>query len=87
MLTEEKLLTLIKFHWNAGLLRQQGSAAEQALLADVEVEAAAELLQDLQRYHRGLVSRQYARQIHQTLLAACADEATAQLFIGYASTL
>jgi hypothetical protein len=36
---------------------------------------------------RKLVSKEYAQNVHRRLLAACADKETAQMLIGYASTL
>ncbi|MBO2012742.1 hypothetical protein [Hymenobacter negativus] len=87
MLTVAKLTVLIKYHWDLRRFHKQGTLPEKELLAGVDWHATAELLQDLRLYHKNLVSPAYAAQIHANLLAACADEATAQTLLGYASTL
>lgn len=87
VLTIEKLLVLLRFNWDEAWFEQQGSAAEKQLLADIDWDKYASLLQDLLLVSKKLVSPEYARSVHRQLLAACADEATAQTFIGYASTL
>ena len=87
MLTIEKLAVLLKFQWDAERFGPEGSAAEKALLADIDWDKYASLLQDLMLVAKNLVAPDYARRVHRRLLAACADEATAQTFIGYASTL
>ncbi|GAA4049840.1 hypothetical protein GCM10022409_40710 [Hymenobacter glaciei] len=87
MLTLEKLLILLRFNWDEALFQQSGSAADKLLLADIDWDKYASLLQDLLLVSKKLVSPEYARTVHRQLLAACADEATAQTFIGYASTL
>jgi hypothetical protein len=87
MLTVEKLMILLNYNWDAYLFERTGSAAEKALLADLDWGKYELLLQDLVLVSKNLVSKEYAHHIHQQLLAACADEATAQTFIGYASTL
>ncbi len=78
---------LLKFGGDEDWLVRQGSAAEKALLVGVDWDKYASLLQDLMLVAKKLVSTNYARLVHRRLLAACADEATAQTFIGYASTL
>ena len=87
MLTVEKLAVLLKFGWDENRFAQAGSAAEKALLADINWGKYASLSQDLMLVVKKLVSPEYARGVHRQLLTACADEATAQTFIGYASTL
>ncbi|MCI1186461.1 hypothetical protein MON38_03465 [Hymenobacter sp. DH14] len=87
MLTTEKLLILLRFDWDEALFQQRGSAVEKQLLAGLDWDKYASLLQDLLLVSKKLVAPKYARTVHQQLLAACADEATAQTFIGYASTL
>ena len=87
MLTIEKLAVLLKFSWDEDQFMRGGSAAEKALLGDIDWGKYASLLQDLMLVAKKLVSPDYARLVHRRLLAACADEATAQTFIGYASTL
>ncbi|MBF9238177.1 hypothetical protein I2I05_12300 [Hymenobacter sp. BT683] len=87
MLTVEKLAILIKYHWNFRQFEKQATVPEKALMADIDWDDLSEILQDLKRYHHHLVSTGYAQQIHANLLAVCADEDTAQTFIGYASTL
>lgn len=87
MLTVAKLAVLIKYHWDLRRFYKQGTPQEKALVVDVDWHATAELLQDLKLYHKNLVSKEYARQIHANLLKICADEETTQTFIGYASTL
>ncbi|WP_201983015.1 hypothetical protein [Hymenobacter rubidus] len=86
MLTVAKLAILIKYQWNFQRFIEEAAASEKALM-DVDWDEAGELLQDLRRYHHHLVSKEYAAKIHAILLAACADEATAQTLLGYASTL
>ncbi len=87
MLTLATLALLIKYHWDFRQFEALGTASEKALAAGLDWDQLAELLQDLKRYHRRLVSKEYAAKIHSDLLAACADEATAQTLLGYASTL
>ncbi|ALW85504.1 hypothetical protein AUC43_10620 [Hymenobacter sedentarius] len=87
MLTVEKLMVLINCNWDDDLFARAASAREKALLADLNWGKYVSLLQDLVLVSRNLVSKEYAQKIHQLLLAACADEETAQTFIGYASTL
>ena len=87
MLTVEKLLILLRFNWDEEQFVQTASAADKALLGGLDWDKYASLLQDLMLISKKLVSTDYARGVHQQLLAACADEATAQTFIGYASTL
>jgi hypothetical protein len=87
MLTLPKLQLLIKYHWRADRFAREASASEQELMAGLDWTQLAELLTDLQLYHQHLLSSDYARRLHRRLLAACVDEATAQTFIGYASTL
>jgi hypothetical protein len=87
MLTVEKLLILLKSNWDEHRFLRGASAADRALMAGVDWGKYASLLQDLVLTSKKLVSPEYARGVHQQLLAACADEATAQTFIGYASTL
>jgi hypothetical protein len=87
MLTVEKLMILLNCNWDADLFAREGSAADKALLADLDWGKYGALLEDLVLVSKNLVSKEYAQKIHQQLLAACADEATAQTFIGYASTL
>lgn len=87
MLTVAKLAVLIKYQWDLRRFHKHSAAQERELMADVDWHATAELLQDLKLYHKNLVSKDYARQIHANLLSICADEETTQTFIGYASTL
>jgi hypothetical protein len=87
LLTVEKLAVLIKYQWDLRRFYKQAPAAERDLVDGLDWNSLAELLQDLKRYHQKLVSAEYAAKIHAELLAACADEETAQTFIGYASTL
>ena len=86
MLTIEKLAVLIKYHWNFRHFEEHGSVQEKELM-DVDWEDIGEVVQDLQLYHKNLVSKEYAAKIHSELLAVCADETTAQTLLGYASTL
>ena len=87
MLTTEKLLLLLRFNWNEALFQQDGSVAEKQLLANIDRDKYASLLRDLLLVSKKLVSLEFARTVHRQLLATGADEATAQTFIGYASTL
>ena len=87
LLTVEKLAVLIKYQWDLRRFYKQATAAEKEQIHGLDRNHMAELLQDLKRYHQKLVSADYAAKIHADLLAACADEQTAQTFIGYASTL
>ena len=87
MFTVEKLMALLKFNWDQDLFERGGSAQEKALLTGIDWPEYAGLLQDLMLVSKNLVSTEYARTVHRQLLAACADEETAQSFIGYASTL
>jgi hypothetical protein len=87
MLTVAKLAILIKYHWTERLFLKQGTAEERALLAGIDWNELAELLQDLKLYHQQLLAPDYAQRLHGRLLASCADEETAQTLIGYASTL
>jgi len=86
MLTVAHLAVLIKYHWDFRLFQAQASPDEQALM-QVDWAAAAELLQDLKRYHHNLVSKEYAQTILTDLRRMCSDEETAQTLLGYASTL
>jgi len=86
-LTVARLAVLIKYQWDLRHFYKHASAAEKELIEGLDWNATAELLEDLKRYHHQLVSADYAAKIHSDLLAACADEETAQTFIGYASTL
>lgn len=87
MLTVEKLMIMLRFQWDEGLFMRGASVQEKALLTGLDWSKYASLLQDLTLVSKKLVSPEYARTVHRQLLAACADEATAQTFIGYASTL
>lgn len=87
MLTIEKLTILLKFNWDADQFGWSGSPTEKKLMVDIDWSKYASLLQDLMLVSKKLVSTEFARAVHRRLLAACADEATAQTFIGYASTL
>jgi hypothetical protein len=87
MLTVEKLMVLLRFRWDEKLFVCGASAPEKAVLAGFDWAKYASLLHDLTLVSKKLVSPDYARTVHRQLLAACADEATAQTFIGYASTL
>ena len=87
MLTLPRLQLLIKYHWRPDRFAREASPAEQALMAVLDWTQLGELLSDLQLYHQQLLSKDYARQLHRRLLATCADEATLETFIGYASTL
>lgn len=85
-LTTAKLAVLIKYHWDYSRFKAQASVAEKQLM-DIDWDDLGEILQDLKLYHRNLVSAEYARKIHADLLEVCADEETAQILLGYASTL
>ncbi|MFC6225608.1 hypothetical protein ACFP2F_20345 [Hymenobacter artigasi] len=87
MLTVAKLAVLIKYRWDYRRFNKNGLPEEKALLADLDLHALAELLQDLTLYHKKLVSDEYAVKIHATLRTLCADDETAQTLLGYASTL
>jgi hypothetical protein len=87
LLTVAKLGVLIQYQWDLRHFYKRSSAEEKALMDGLDWNATAELLEDLKRYHHRLVSPEYAAKIHADLVAACADEETAQTFIGYASTL
>lgn len=87
MLTLPQLQLLIKYHWRADRFAREAGASEKELMADLDWAQLAELLTDLQLYHQQLLSKDYARQLLRRLLATCADETTAQTFIGYAGTL
>jgi hypothetical protein len=87
MLTVEKLKILLQCNWDEDLFARAGSPSQQAFMAGIELGKYASLLQDLTLISKKLVSPEYARIVHQQLVAACADEATTQTFIGYASTL
>ncbi|HEX8657896.1 MAG TPA: hypothetical protein VF690_10195 [Hymenobacter sp.] len=87
MLTVEKLEILLKVNWDSNLFLRGGSAKEQSLLADINWSEYAGLLQDLMRISKNLFSTEYARAVRQQLLATCVDKESAQMFIGYASTL
>ena len=87
MLTVAKLAVLIKYRWDNHLFKKQASATERELLADVDWDDISEVLQDLTRYHRQLVSAEYAKKILTDLRQICADDETAQTLLGYASTL
>jgi hypothetical protein len=86
-LTVTKLAVLIKYQWELRQFHKQATPEEKALVEGIDWHDLAELLQDLKRYHQQLVSPEYAAKIHAELLSVCADEETAQTFIGYASTL
>ncbi|MDQ2770639.1 MAG: hypothetical protein M3Y54_09075 [Bacteroidota bacterium] len=86
MLTVAKLAVIIKYDWNFRHFEAVASTAEKDLM-DVDWDDLGEILADLRLLNQQLLSTGYARKIHAELLAACADEATAQTFIGYASTL
>ena len=87
MLTVDKLKILLQCNWDEDLFARSGTGRHKALMADIDWGKYASLLQDLTLVSKKLVSPDYARTVHRQLLAACADEATAQTFIGYASTL
>ena len=87
MLTAEKLLILLRYNWDEVRFRPTSSAADKPLLASIDWKEYASLRQDLLLVSKKLISPEYARPGHRQLLAACADEATARTFIGYASTL
>ncbi|WP_426059528.1 hypothetical protein [Hymenobacter sp. B1770] len=87
MLTVDKLKVLLKFNWDPDHFIRGGSAKEKALMAGIDWSEYAGLLQDLMLVTKKLVSTEYALNVHRKLLAVCADEATTQTFIGYASTL
>jgi len=87
MLNVAKLAILIKYQWNFHRFTSQASEPEKELMAGIDWDGLAELIHDLRRYHHKLVSKEYAAKIHVALLAACADQATAQTLLGYASTL
>ena len=87
MLTVAKLAVLIKYQWNLRQFHKQGTPEEKELVADLNWDDLSEILADLQLYHKNLVSAEYAKKIHADLLAVCADEQTAQILLGYASTL
>jgi hypothetical protein len=87
MLTIDKLRVFLKFNWDSDLLARSGPALEKALMHGLDWGEYAALLQDLMLVSKKLVSTEYARRVHRKLVTACADEATAQTFIGYASTL
>lgn len=87
MLTVAKLAVLIKYRWDNHLFKKQASAQEKELLADIDWDNISEVLQDLTRYHRQLVSAEYAKKILADLRQVCADDETAQTLLGYASTL
>ena len=86
MLTVAKLAVLIKYRWDNHLFKKQASASERELLADIDWDNISETLQDLRRYHHRLVAAEYATKILHDLRQVCADEETAQTFLGYAST-
>lgn len=87
MLTVPKLAVFIKYQWDHRRFKKHGTSQEKELMADLDWDTISEILEDLKRYHRHLVSKEYARKIHAELLAVCADGETAQTLIGYASTL
>ena len=87
MLTVEKLLILVNWKWDHAAFLQAAPAKEKDLMASLDWDEYAGLLQDLMLVTKNLVSKEYAQKVHRQLLAACADEATTQTFIGYASTL
>ena len=87
MLTVPKLAVLIKYRWDAHLFKKRASAQEKELLADIDWDDLGEVLQNLKLYQRKLVSTEYAQKILTDLRLVCADDETAQTFIGYASTL
>ena len=87
MLTVDKLSILIKFNWDDDQFIRGGSTREKKLLADVDWGQCNSLLQDLILVTRHLVATEYAKKTHAKLLSACADEETAQILLGYASTL
>ena len=87
MLTVAHLVILIKYRWDHHLFKKQATVEERELLAAIDWDDISEILQDLTRYHRGLVSADYARKILVDLRQVCADDETAQTLLGYASTL
>lgn len=86
MLTVEKLAILIRYQWDFRRFRSQATAQEKELM-DIDWHDLAEMLQDLRLLHKNLLSKEYASKLYADLLAGCADEATAQTLLGYASTL
>ena len=87
MPTVEKLLILLRCNWDKVLFHQTGSAANKQLLTDIDRDKYASLRQDLLLAPKKSVAPEYARIVHRQMLATCVDKATAQTFIGYASTL
>ena len=87
MLTVEKLSILMKFNWDDDQFTRGGSTREKKLLADVDWGQYNSLFQDLTLVTKHLVATEYAKKTHAKLLAVCADEETAQILLGYASTL
>lgn len=85
-LTTAKLAVLIKYHWDYRLFEAQAIGAEKQLM-DIDWDDLGEVLNDLKLYHNGLVSPEYAQKIYADLREVCADEDTAQILLGYASTL
>lgn len=87
MLTTAQLAVFINYQWDLRFFESQASTAEKELMSNVDWDEVNELLQDLRLYHQHLVSKEYARKILANLRQVCADEETAQILLGYASTL
>lgn len=87
MLTTAQLAVLITYRWDFQRFENQASSADKQLMHPVDWAAVGELLQDLRLYHRGFVAPDYAAKTLVDLRQVCADTETAQLLIGYASTL
>ena len=87
MLTVANLAVLIKYSWDNHLFKKQASAPEKELLTDIDWDDISEILQDLTRYQRQLVSADYAQKILHDLRQVCADNETVQTLLGYTSTL
>ena len=85
-LTPAKLAIIIKYHWNYLLFETQASDTEKELM-NVDWDDVGELLQDLKLFHRNLVSPEYTQKTLIDWRQVCADEETAQLLLGYASSL
>ncbi len=85
-LNTAKLAIIIKYQWSYRLFEAQATVAERDLM-NVEWDDVGEVLNDLKLYQRNLVSKEYAQKILADLRELCADEETAQILIGYASTL
>ena len=87
MLTIAKLAVLIKYRWDNHLFKKQASAQEKELLADIDWDDISEVLQDLTRHHRQLVSAEHSKKILTDLRQVFADDETVQTLLGYAITL